>query len=223
MNGILDFLTNDQTITAITVVFINLLLAGIMAFFVRFVFINYAQTMSNRRSFSNIFFLMTVCTALIITVIQSSIALSLGLVGALSIVRFRTAIKEPEELVYLFLCIAIGLGLGANERFITIAAGILVLLILMIRGIINKKNKNISEPYNLDIDSRKIGIDEITTMLIPFCESLVLKRYSTDESHTNICLSVELANIQKLELAVMKLKEADSNVKVGFIPNSAIS
>ena len=47
---------------------------------------------------------------LIITVVKTSLALSLGLVGALSIVRFRSAIKDPEELLYLFFSIAIGIG-----------------------------------------------------------------------------------------------------------------
>ena len=65
---------------------------------------------------------------LVIMVVKSSLALSLGLVGALSIVRFRTPIKEPEELVYLFLAIAIGLGLGAGQVLITT---IIVLLILV--------------------------------------------------------------------------------------------
>tara|TARA_B100000959_G_scaffold272031_1_gene320892 strand:+ start:91 stop:627 length:537 start_codon:yes stop_codon:yes gene_type:complete len=51
----------------------------------------------------------------VIAVVKSSLALSLGLVGALSIVRFRAAIKDPEELVYLFLCIGIGLALGATD------------------------------------------------------------------------------------------------------------
>ena len=55
-----------------------------------------------------------------ITIVKSSLALSLGLVGALSIVRFRTAIKEPEELSYAFLSIAIGLGLGADQRLTTL-------------------------------------------------------------------------------------------------------
>ena len=53
-------------------------------------------------------------TYIVIMVVKNSLALSLGLVGALSIVRFRAAIKEPEELVYLFLIIAAGLGCGAN-------------------------------------------------------------------------------------------------------------
>lgn len=56
---------------------------------------------------------------LVIFVVKSSLALSLGLVGALSIVRFRTPIKGPEELVYLFLSIAIGLGFGAGFTNLT--------------------------------------------------------------------------------------------------------
>jgi len=60
--------------------------------------------------------------------------LSLGLVGALSIVRFRTAIKDPEELLYLFLAIAIGLGLGADQRIPTlVAVGIIMLLLIATR------------------------------------------------------------------------------------------
>ena len=51
----------------------------------------------------------------VITIVKSSLALSLGLVGALSIVRFRTPIKETEELIMLFINLAIGLGLGASK------------------------------------------------------------------------------------------------------------
>ncbi len=70
---------------------------------------------------------------LIITIVKSSLALSLGLVGALSIVRFRSAIKEPEELAYLFLCIAIGLGLGASQTAITTLAFIVIMGVLMLK------------------------------------------------------------------------------------------
>jgi len=59
-------------------------------------------------------------------VIKTSLALSLGLVGALSIVRFRAAIKEPEELVYLFLCIGVGLCLGAEQ----LAIAVLIVLVI---------------------------------------------------------------------------------------------
>jgi hypothetical protein len=67
---------------------------------------------------------------LIISVVKSSLALSLGLVGALSIVRFRTPIKEPEELAYLFLSIAMGLGLGAEQTLPTVVAGPVILAVM---------------------------------------------------------------------------------------------
>ena len=75
----------------------------------------YGQSLSNRESFARNFVALGMTTMMVITIVKSSLALSLGLVGALSIVRFRTAIKEPEELVYLFLALAIGLGLGASQ------------------------------------------------------------------------------------------------------------
>jgi hypothetical protein len=62
--------------------------------------------------------MITMTTMLIITIVKASLALSLGLVGALSILRFRAAIKEPKELAYWFLAIAIGLDFGARQRVI---------------------------------------------------------------------------------------------------------
>jgi ABC-type spermidine/putrescine transport system permease subunit II len=113
MDDLLSLFTTTESIDILELG-IDLVLAAIMAAFVRIVFVRFGNTLSNRKQFGRIFFLVSVCTTLIIAVIKSSIALSLGLVGALSIVRFRAAIKEPEELAYLFLCVAIGLGFGAG-------------------------------------------------------------------------------------------------------------
>jgi len=201
----------------------NISMSAVLAFFVKFVFVHYAHTISNRKLFGNIFLLITVCTTLIISLIQSSIALSLGLVGSLSIVRFRTAIKEPEELVYLFLCIAIGLGFGANQRLLTLAVSAFILVILVIRGIVYKKKIRISETYNFDLVSSILNLDEATTLIKPFCESFYLKRLSSDEKSTNICLQVEFENLQKLELAVSKLKEVDEHIRISFIPDATVS
>ena len=101
-----------------------------------------------------------VCATSPITV-KSSLALSLGLVGALSIVRFRAAIKEPEELIYLFLTIAAGLGTGAGQIKITIFGVIfgyflmseiitwrvLISLVIIILGIyiVKRNNKGIKK------------------------------------------------------------------------------
>ena len=94
---------------------ISLILSLVLALIVKYTYIKTSQSLSNRDYFSDIFIPLSMITCLVITVIKFSLALSLGLVGALSIVRFRAAIKEPEELVYLFFVIGIGLANGANQ------------------------------------------------------------------------------------------------------------
>lgn len=81
---------------------------------------------------SRVFPLLILATAVIISVIKSSLALSLGLVGALSIVRFRAAIKEPEELVHLFICIGIGICLGAEQLALALGATLVVTLVVLV-------------------------------------------------------------------------------------------
>lgn len=78
-------------------------------------YLRFSPVLSNKRKFSRIFVFIAATTMLVITIVKTSLALSLGLVGALSIIRFRTPIKEPEELAYLFLAIGVGLGLGAYD------------------------------------------------------------------------------------------------------------
>ena len=81
---------------------ISLVLSLLLSLLVAKVYINKGRSLSNRKNLANIFPLLTITTTIIIAVIKSSLALSLGLVGALSIIRFRTPIKEPEELTYIF-------------------------------------------------------------------------------------------------------------------------
>ena len=81
--------------------------------------------------------MLGIATTIVITIVKSSLALSLGLVGALSIVRFRAAIKEPEELVYLFFIIGIGLANGANQFLVSILATSITISILYFRKIYN--------------------------------------------------------------------------------------
>ena len=91
-------------------------------------YISFAKVLANKRKFAHVLIGLTVTTFLVITVIKTSLALSLGLVGALSIIRFRTPIKEAEELVYLFIAIAVGLGIGANQIVPTLViCGILLI------------------------------------------------------------------------------------------------
>ena len=91
---------------------VGITLAYSLSYILGKVYVKYSDSLSNRYAFSRLFPLISSATCLIIFVVKSSLALSLGLVGALSIVRFRTAIKDPEELIFLFVSIAFGLAAG---------------------------------------------------------------------------------------------------------------
>ena len=91
----------------------------------------YAPTTAGKIILSRVLPYIALVTLLVISVVKSSLALSLGMVGALSVIRFRTAIKDPLELGYIFLCVAVGIGLGAGQTVITIA-GILTILLVTV-------------------------------------------------------------------------------------------
>ena len=118
---------------------INMLLSILLASALAWFYTQYGKSLSNRAKFAQTLPTLALTTVLVISVIKSSLALSLGLVGALSIVRFRTAIKEPEELIYLFMAIAIGVGIGADQRLPTIVAVVVSLGYLFIRKLTTRQ------------------------------------------------------------------------------------
>ena len=99
----LNFLLNEQIQINLISFIEALILSGFLSFLIQIVYLRFSTSLSNKFDFSKNFIILGLTTTLVITIVKSSLALSLGLVGALSIVRFRAAIKEPEELVYLFL------------------------------------------------------------------------------------------------------------------------
>ncbi len=194
---------------------INIVLAGIMAYIVRIVYIKYGTSLSNRKHFGNSFILITICTALVIALIQSSIALSLGLVGALSIIRFRTAIKEPQELSYIFLCVAIGLGFGANERLITLAAGFLILAIVVLSA--NIKKKKTDESYNMTISTKKAQLDDIVKIIGEYSQRSDLRRFDDNAGGLSVIMFTEFKKYEALKNCTDALKKLDQEIEINFI------
>lgn len=137
----------------------NLVVGGGLALYVRELFKRFSTTVSNRDSFANVFPLLTITTILVIFVVRSSLALSLGLVGALSIVRFRAAIKEPEELVFLFFCIAIGLALGADHPLLAFVATFVATAFCVARFWANRKSRQQNLLLTVTADARQAGRD----------------------------------------------------------------
>lgn len=129
MNAELSNLLKYNAPMSITDIGIALILGTLLSILLSLHFRFFSRSLSNRSELVRVLPFLTLIVVLVISVVKTSLALSLGLVGALSIVRFRTPIKEPEELVYIFMAIAIGLGLGANQLVTTTLCSIGILII----------------------------------------------------------------------------------------------
>ena len=172
--------------------FIAILLSLILAYVVKFTYIKVGRALNDKDYFSDTFVPLAIITTLVITVIKFSLALSLGLVGALSIVRFRAAIKEPEELVYLFFVISIGLANGANQFVLSVIATIIIVAFLFLRNIYQNKNKS-DYQFNADsnilniniLDNSKKNIDFIINQLKPDFKYLKLKSANIEQNKSS--------------------------------------
>lgn len=107
------------------------------------------------------FVLMTVITALIIMTISTNIVLSLGMVGALSIVRFRTAVKDPLDIVYMFWAIAVGIASGAKMYPLALFGSAVIGLILI--WLSRRKLKE--QAYLLIVRHSEAATDELRLQL----------------------------------------------------------
>ncbi len=101
---------------------------------------------------------MTVLTCTIIVTIQSNVVLSLGMVGALSIVRYRTAVKEPIDLMFLFMAVAAGIAIGAGMFYIAVLAMVIMSLLLFI---LRRRKHQRDEMYILLVHYTGEGVDDL--------------------------------------------------------------
>ncbi len=137
-----------------------LLLALLAGYILRFVYKKYSTTFSSKNSYGNTILLITISVASLIAVVKSSLALSLGLVGALSVVRFRTAVKEPYNLSFLLLSICVGIGVGASQymfAFMTLIIGTISVYILY----------NYSGTKSSSSNDKSINLDTLVISLKP--------------------------------------------------------
>jgi hypothetical protein len=167
------------SLTALTV---NLALSAILSSALAWFYARYGRSLSNRAKFAQTLPILSLTTVLVISVVKSSLALSLGLVGALSIVRFRTAIKEPEELLYLFMAIAIGLGMGADQRLPTMLAILIILGFLFARTLAMPRPAKSNLYLNVLAPVTDGSFSQINDLLLRHVESADLRRLDRSPS-----------------------------------------
>ena len=126
---------------------------GIAAAIGLYIFMIYKLVNKNsfyNRNFNISLIALTVITAAIILTIQSNIVVSLGMVGALSIVRFRTAIKDPMDLVFLFWSISVGIICGAGFAMIAVIASVVLTIIIVCLSLFSSPRETMILVVNAD-------------------------------------------------------------------------
>jgi hypothetical protein len=159
-----------------------------------------------RRDLGLVLPVIALTTLLVISVVKSSLALSLGLVGALSIVRFRTPIKEPEELAYIFLAIAVGLSLGADQREAA-ALGVVVILAVIsstdaMRNVKQIQGGNLLVTLNMPHNNTSKSDNEIehaTTLLTKISDDVNVRRIDRRPELLSITCLVRFDDLHDME------------------------
>lgn len=203
----------------------NMGLGLILAVAWTFVVSKTTRLVVDTRQYLPVFLLLIPSMILIISIIKSSIALSLGLVGALSIVRFRTPIKEPEELLYLFVAIALGLGLGANQVVATLVGFMTISLGLLVAGLMNKSKKTLRNTF-IDVvfpnGDDAVSVADVKAGLENAGLDFEVKRVSTSGGHTEMLLDVVNFNMSEFSKTQAVLQGLNSEVEVIASQNARI-
>lgn len=153
---ILDLLITNTVALTLEDILLNFLISGIIAIVI---YISYSLSHAGpvySAKFNVSLVMLTLVTTLVMNVIGNNVALSLGMVGALSIVRFRTAIKDPRDTAYIFWAIAVGICCGVSEYVIATVGSCVIFLFLIIFGFVKA-----NERYLLVVRAMRSSSEEI--------------------------------------------------------------
>ena len=227
-----DLIQATKSISEIEISYISIIISlfttTICSLIIRSIYISYGRSLNNKRNFSNSFILLGITTTIVITVVKFSFALSLGLVGALSIVRFRAAIRDPEELVYLFLIIGIGISSGANQYLVTIFLTIASVIVIFFQQKFNKDKDLKTDSLNLiQINCIKKDYEKVYNNLNKLFQSYAqfvnLKSMITEKQSIEISFEFLLSDNTKAKKFMEELNKISSDkTKVSVISNVII-
>jgi len=198
---------------------INLALALVLAHILGWHLVQFGQIHGNKAKMARVLVFIAATTLLIISVVKVSLALSLGLVGALSIIRFRTPIKEPEELAYLFLAIAVGVGLGADRRWETSLVFTVVLAVMALRSGLGGRTplRTVLEVGCRQAQGDATPLSTLLPVVNSHCRHVDLRRVDHHGDDFQASLFVELSQVQNLQTLLDDLQKALPGATVSLV------
>ena len=209
---------------SITNYVINILICSLLLCLLSYVYKKFGKSISNRSQLAKVLIIVGLTTFIIISIVKSSLALSLGLVGALSIVRFRTAIKEPEELGYFFMSIALGLGMGANQLMPTLIGFVILCVIIMVLSKLNKKSsftQNLLLSFPLKGEEKATITQTVSDIVMDYANQVSVKRVQFSEENISMNFLINISSISQLSNLNEKLLELNDNITITFVDTEA--
>ena len=205
MNDVLEIVGNlSLNSTSLAQFIIGFSLTIVLSLFLKIIYIKYSISVSNKSIIGDIFPLFAVSIFLIVITIKSSIVLSLGLVGALSIIRFRTAIKEAEQIVFFLILTGVSIATAANSYLFPI---LLVFFVFVYNFFIANKKENIIHSVN---DQLVITVDKIENKKIDELALLLTKNnvnveiQSINKNETNTVFVLKLSDFKLDTLTIVE-------------------
>ena len=214
MDTLLEYLQYDfaNALNVIIPIVIALIVAMIIGILIYYVYAKAFMGVIFSQAFAISLAGMTVLTTMVTLAISGNIALSLGMVGALSIVRFRTAIKDPMDLLFLFWAVASGIAIGAKMHYLAIVCSLIIILMLYVI----KRNYSSSNMYILIVHYTGEDIEEDLRKI------LLGKRYqikSKTVRYNDVEIAIEISVPDKNLAFVNAIKNLPlvNDVTFGFV------
>jgi|TARA_B110000003_G_scaffold168078_1_gene168087 hypothetical protein len=215
MNDLLGLSSIELSTTSLSQFIIGFSLTILLSLMLKYIYVKYSNSVSNKKIISDIFPLFGVSIFLIVITIKSSIVLSLGLVGALSIIRFRTAIKEAEQIVYFLILTGISIATAANSYIFPV---ILLIFVFVYNFFLSNRRSEIIHSINdqLVISVDKIQnkmIDQLALILINKNVNVEVQSINKSKDQTIIVLKLSDFRVETLSIVEEFLNDKKVNIK----------
>ncbi|MCE5250848.1 DUF4956 domain-containing protein [bacterium] len=198
----------------------NLLIALICGFLISRFYRWTSKPSNNAKTFVNSLITLTMITAVVIIVIGNNLARAFGLVGAMSIIRFRTAVKDVQDIVFIFFSLAIGMASGIGLLMIslvgTVTIGMVMLGIAHVQSYTHMKRNYLlqfSIPAQADNDAPYLKIFE------KFCAKhhLINMKFSEYDDHFDLSFYIKLKNQNERDSFIVELSHIDGMKNVNLL------
>jgi len=196
------FLSQFENLTPWKIV-IGLAMGCVVGLIIAFVYKRCYRGVLYSPTFAMTLIMLTLITTPVVMCIKSDIALSMGMVGALSIVRFRTAVKDPMDTAYMFWALTMGILLGAELYVHALAVVLGISVILMLMTFIRFRNPN---SYLLVVHYDDYAEQEITQLLRRTVRQRKLRSKTVTRSGAEMTVEVRLDSKQDLVSAVLNIE-----------------